>query len=113
MSKALTPRQAATATGALALANIRYWTSVAPLARSEIGRWEQRACGIPDPVLRALATLGATSANATADALRMPLRTVQAVLQQLVAEGACSIERDGRHVAYRIEDTTFSEATTT
>jgi hypothetical protein len=70
-------------------------------------------CVLPtaDRVLRALATLGATSASAAADSLRMPLRTVQAVLQQLVAEGACTIERDGRRVAYRIEDTTFAEVT--
>ena len=70
-------------------------------------------CALPtaDRVLRALATLGTTSASATADTLRMPLRTVQAVLQQLVAEGACSVERDGRHVAYRIEDTSYTEVT--
>ena len=71
-------------------------------------------CALPaaDRVLRALAALGATSAKSAADSLRMPLRTVQAVLQQLVAEGACSIEREGRRVAYRIEDTTFTEVTT-
>ncbi|MES1172071.1 MAG: helix-turn-helix transcriptional regulator [Bacteroidota bacterium] len=70
-------------------------------------------CALPtaDRVLRALATLGTTSASSAADSLRMPLRTVQAVLQQLVAEGACSIERDGRRVAYKIEDTTFTEIT--
>lgn len=70
-------------------------------------------CALPtaDRVLRALATLGTTSASTAADSLRMPLRTVQAVLQQLVAEGACSIERDGRRVAYKIEDTTFTEIT--
>jgi hypothetical protein len=70
-------------------------------------------CVLPvaDRVLRSLALLGATSANSAAESLRMPLRTVQAVLQQLVAEGACTIERDGRRVAYRIEDTTFTEIT--
>lgn len=70
-------------------------------------------CVLPtaDRVLRSLAVLGATSASAAAESLRMPLRTVQAVLQQLVAEGACTIERDGRRVAYRIEDTTFTEVT--
>jgi hypothetical protein len=70
-------------------------------------------CVLPtaDRVLRALAIMGATSASAAAESLRMPLRTVQAVLQQLVAEGACTIERDGRRVAYRIEDTTFTEVT--
>jgi hypothetical protein len=68
-------------------------------------------CALPtaDRVLRALATMGASSATAAADSLRMPLRTVQAVLQQLVAERACTLERDGRHVSYRIDDTTFTE----
>jgi hypothetical protein len=70
-------------------------------------------CALPaaDRVLRALATLGTTSASSAADSLRMPLRTVQAVLQQLVADGSCSIERDGRRVAYKIEDTTFTQVT--
>lgn len=70
-------------------------------------------CVLPsaDRVLRSLALLGATSASAAAESLRMPLRTVQALLQQLVAEGACTIERDGRKVAYRIEDTTFTQVT--
>ena len=70
-------------------------------------------CALPaaDRVLRALATLGATTASAASDALRMPLRTVQSVLQKLVAEGACSTERDGRHIVYRIEDTTFTQVT--
>jgi hypothetical protein len=70
-------------------------------------------CVLPsaDRVLRSLALLGAISASAAAESLRMPLRTVQALLQQLVAEGACTIERDGRKVAYRIEDTTFTQVT--
>jgi tetraprenyl-beta-curcumene synthase len=40
---------------ALAVANARYWTSVAPLARAQLRRWERRARAIPDPALRALA----------------------------------------------------------
>ena len=70
-------------------------------------------CALPaaDRVLRALATLGATTASAASDALRMPLRTVQSVLLKLVTEGACSTERDGRHIVYRIEDTTFTQVT--
>lgn len=70
-------------------------------------------CLLPtaDRVLRALALVGPTSASAAAESLRMPLRTIQAVLQQLVADGACTIERDGRRVAYRVQDTTFTEVT--
>jgi tetraprenyl-beta-curcumene synthase len=40
---------------ALVLANVRYWTSVAPVVRGELRRWELRAQGIEDPELRALA----------------------------------------------------------
>jgi DNA-binding transcriptional ArsR family regulator len=70
-------------------------------------------CTLPtaDRVLRALALRGSTSASAAAERLRMPLRTVQAVLQQLVSEGACTTERDGRRVVYKIEDTTFTQVT--
>jgi hypothetical protein len=40
---------------ALAVANARYWTSVAPIARTQLRRWEQRARQIPDSALRELA----------------------------------------------------------
>jgi tetraprenyl-beta-curcumene synthase len=40
---------------ALALANARYWTSVTPIVRKELKRWELRAQAIEDPALRALA----------------------------------------------------------
>jgi tetraprenyl-beta-curcumene synthase len=41
---------------ALVLANARYWTTVAPLARSELERWRARAGRIEDRELRALAS---------------------------------------------------------
>ena len=40
---------------ALALANVRYWPTVAPLAQRELRRWEQPAREVADPQLRALA----------------------------------------------------------
>jgi tetraprenyl-beta-curcumene synthase len=40
---------------ALVLANVRYWSSVAPLVRRELERWRRRAQTIEDPILRALA----------------------------------------------------------
>ncbi len=40
---------------ALLLVNVRYWSSVAPLARRQLERWRRRAQAIDDPVLRALA----------------------------------------------------------
>jgi tetraprenyl-beta-curcumene synthase len=48
-------RHAARATLALALANLRYWTTVAPTVRRELARWEQEAQSIVDPELRTLA----------------------------------------------------------
>ncbi|MGB2710973.1 MAG: DUF2600 family protein [Conexibacter sp.] len=38
---------------ALALANVRYWVSVAPHVRRELRHWERRAAAIADPALRA------------------------------------------------------------
>ncbi len=40
---------------ALALVNIRYWRTVAPLARTELQRWEHHAKQIPDQALRTIA----------------------------------------------------------
>lgn len=75
---------------------------------------------VPDPrctqaiegqVLRLLATRAAGTAKEAAEALGVPLRTAQAALQQLVGDGALISERKGNQVAYRVEDTTFSEPT--
>ncbi len=40
---------------ALALANVRFWPTVAPLVGAQLKRWEQRAHAIEDPPLHALA----------------------------------------------------------
>jgi tetraprenyl-beta-curcumene synthase len=40
---------------ALVVANVRYWTTVAPLVRSQLTRWDHHALAIPDPALRKLA----------------------------------------------------------
>jgi hypothetical protein len=40
---------------ALVLANVRYWSTVAPLVRAQLARWEQGARAIGDPKLRAFA----------------------------------------------------------
>jgi tetraprenyl-beta-curcumene synthase len=42
---------------ALAVANARYWTTVAPIVRSELARWTARAMRIEEPGLRSLALL--------------------------------------------------------
>ncbi|HTD09668.1 MAG TPA: DUF2600 family protein [Solirubrobacteraceae bacterium] len=40
---------------ALVLANVRYWTTVAPEVRAQLARWRTRAMRIEDPQLRTLA----------------------------------------------------------
>jgi tetraprenyl-beta-curcumene synthase len=47
--------RAAGALRALAVANARYWPSVAPAVRCELARWTQPAASIADPGLRELA----------------------------------------------------------
>jgi tetraprenyl-beta-curcumene synthase len=49
------PRLTARMSLALALANIRYWRTVAPIARTELERWEHHAKQIPDLTLRTIA----------------------------------------------------------
>ncbi len=55
---------------ALVLANARYWSTVAPLVRTQLDYWAQRAQGIPDPALQevALANLREEGFNAQATA---------------------------------------------
>jgi tetraprenyl-beta-curcumene synthase len=48
-------RLVAGAAAALVLHSARYWIGVAPLVRTQLRRFEQRARAIPDPRLRALA----------------------------------------------------------
>ena len=56
---------------ALVSANWRYWTSVAPVVRSELKRWEAEARAIEDPELRglALSKLGEEGFHAEAAAM--------------------------------------------
>jgi tetraprenyl-beta-curcumene synthase len=55
-SPALADRRLVARAGlALLVANVRYWTSVAPVVRGELRRWERRARAIDDPELQALA----------------------------------------------------------
>jgi hypothetical protein len=66
---------------------------------------------LEDLVLRFLARQGNGSAKATASTLKISLRKAQQALAQLAEEGAISVDKDGRNVSYRVEDTTFSEPT--
>ena len=66
---------------------------------------------LDDRLLRALAEQPEGSARTVASALGVPLRTVQAAIKRLADEGACVVERQGRNIVYRVEDTTFSDPT--
>jgi hypothetical protein len=43
--------------------------------------------------------------------LRIPLRSIQKILRELLDDNACVSEGQGRRVEYYVEDTTFSEPT--
>jgi predicted transcriptional regulator len=60
-----------------------------------------------------LAEQGRLSVRAVAQMLGIPVRTAQHALKALAEEGICEVERRGRELQYRIEDTTFSEPTRT
>lgn len=54
---------------------------------------------------------GRATARMIASTLRIPLRTTQRALAELVEDGSCSSEPDGRRIEYVVEDTTFHEPT--
>ena len=64
-----------------------------------------------DRVLQLVARCGRMSAKDTSQQLGLPLRSAQAALEALVATGACTRERNGRAIEYRVDDTTFQEPT--
>jgi tetraprenyl-beta-curcumene synthase len=75
---------------ALLLSNARYWSTVAPIVRGELRRWERRARAIEDPELRALALgkLRGEGFNAEAAAMlatRAPRSRRKDVVQAIVA----------------------------
>lgn len=64
-----------------------------------------------DRVLQLVARCGRMSAKDTSQQLGLPLRSAQAALEALVATDACTRERNGRAIEYRVDDTTFQEPT--
>ncbi|MGE0788066.1 MAG: hypothetical protein AB7S26_20510 [Sandaracinaceae bacterium] len=66
---------------------------------------------LEERILRALSRAAHQGIKETAAQLGVPLRTAQEALQALREDGAVATRRDGRHVSYRVEDTTFSEPT--
>ena len=67
---------------------------------------------LDDRILTFLAARdGRATAKDVAQAMQIPLRTVQRKLGRLVEDGACSAEKDRKRTEYVVEDTTFSEPT--
>jgi hypothetical protein len=64
---------------------------------------------ISDRVLRLLAERGRASAKDAAGVLGISLRSAQSALAELAESGACDARKDGRNVAYVVEDSVFSE----
>ena len=64
-------------------------------------------------VLRVLGAGRGVSAADVARELRLPTRTTQRILRELVDESLTVSRREGRAVVYDVEDTSFSEPTTT
>jgi hypothetical protein len=64
-----------------------------------------------DRVLRLLAERRTASAKEAAVELKVSLRAVQGALNELAKADACIARRSGRHIAYTVEDTVFSEPT--
>jgi tetraprenyl-beta-curcumene synthase len=113
---------AARAGWALALAHARYWSSVAPLVRGQLRRWETRAAEIPDPRLRGLArgklanerfNVEVAAMVATIAPVRHRERTVEAVvalqvmfdyLDALTEEPAADPIRDGLQLSKAFTD---------
>ncbi len=107
---------------ALLLANVRYWSTVAPLVRVQLARWEQAAQAIEDPELQALALgklrderfnaqLAATLA--TLAPRRRRARVVEAIvalqilydyLDVLSEQTAAGPAVDGRHLFTALRD---------
>jgi tetraprenyl-beta-curcumene synthase len=81
---------AARSAGALALANVRYWSSVAPSVHTQLRRWRTLAHTIEDPSLRALALGKLEHEGFNAEAAAMlatlaPRRHRRATVEAIVA----------------------------
>lgn len=66
---------------------------------------------LDDRVLSLVSRRGAMGARAISSSLGVSLRSAQKSLEALVDDGACQRVKEGRAVAYAVEDTTFSEPT--
>lgn len=92
---------------------------VAEVARGqgEVRLVPQRPFAVSDPrcapppegaVLRLVAQQGRITARGAAKTLGVSLRTVQSAVRQLVSDGELELDRAGRSIAYRVDDTSFT-----
>jgi tetraprenyl-beta-curcumene synthase len=77
---------------ALLLANIRYWTSVAPIVRAELKRWQVCAAEIEDSELRALAFSKLRNEGFHADAAAMLATLAPRTHRRSVVEAIVALE---------------------
>lgn len=107
---------------ALLLANARYWSTVAPLVRAQLSRWERRAEAIPDPQLRTpaigklrderfnvevaatLATLAPRAHRAAATKAIVALQVMYDYLDVLSEQPATAAPIDGRLLFTALRD---------
>lgn len=69
------------------------------------------AAPVESRVLSLVARKRGATAKELAQSLGLPLRSLQEVVKELVDRGVCQLDRQGRNVVYRVEDTTFREPT--
>lgn len=77
---------------ALLLANVRYWTSVAPIVRRELERWQLCAARIEDAELRALAFSKLREESFHADAAAMLATLAPRAHRRSVVEAIVALE---------------------
>jgi tetraprenyl-beta-curcumene synthase len=77
---------------ALILANLRYWSQLAPELREQIRHWEQRAAEIEDPELHALALSKLRRERFNAEAAAMIATLAPAPHRRAAAQAILSLE---------------------
>lgn len=77
---------------ALVVANVRYWTRVAPLVREQLRHWERRAQAIPDPARRTLALQSIAGEGFTAEAAALLATLAPAPHRRQAVEAIVALE---------------------
>lgn len=77
---------------ALMVANLRFWTTVAPVVSRQLARWEQQAKRIEDPILHALALQKLSEEHFNAQVAATLSTTAPAEHRQAVVEAIVAYE---------------------